>query len=420
LTIKRIYQQTEQSKNEFSTVCPELRPGLEPIPVKDEEGHIFIDLHDQLNLSANQVLLPQDLFFLLQFFDGSHSTLDLRAEYMRKFGTFLYMDRLEEFLHILDQNYFLKNKKYAERLNEINTAFRSSPVRLPVCAGSSYSQDPEQLHLELDRLTDRVTIPSAVAELFKDRAIQGCIVPHIDIRTGGPVYAPVYHMLSTHPQADLYVILGIAHQGINNLFSLTCKNFQTPIGMVHTEKDVVNRINSISGFDFQQEEFIHQNEHSIEFQTVFLRQFIKSDFKILPVLCSFTPYALEHNRQLFDRFLNALQTALTEFKGSVCYIASVDFAHVGIRYGDDQSPTATFLAQVERNDRELFQALVNADYDLFQNLIYSTHDRYRICGYSALTTLLSLLPEVKGRLLAYGSAIMDEQRSTVTFASMVF
>ena len=122
----------------------------------------------------------------------------------------------------------------------------------------------------------------------------------------------------------------------------------------------------------------------------------------------------------YDAFIETLRSVLSNYSGSVCVIASIDLAHVGPRYGDSFQPDPYFLAQVERNDREILAALSRFDRDLFQEQIRSAEDRYRICGYAALTAMLAVIPSAKGDLLDYRRAVMDQARSTVTFASMIF
>jgi MEMO1 family protein len=415
---------TERMQNDktitLSGFYPQLRSGVEPFVAKDDQDHILIGLNDQFRLSQQEVYLPQDLFYLLQFFDGKHAAVELRVKYVQQFGSFLSVNRLIEFLEILNENYLLKNERFAGRMREVQEAYRQLPLRVPVCAGSSYPDDPDQLRKFLENLVTGVQNKKKVSGVYSAEKIRALIVPHIDIRLGGKVYAPAYRLLRDSQTADLYVILGIGHQGINNFFATTTQDFQTPLGLVSTDASLVRTVNEYCDFDFLQEEMIHQREHSIEFQTLFLQHFTRTPFKILPILCSFAPESYDLNRRLFDRFITGLQRALANYPGRVCFIASVDFAHVGPRYGDEEAPSPLFMTDVESNDREILNACMNWDADAFQSIIRSTNDRYRICGYAALTALFSLLPPVKGHQLAYGRAVMDEKHSTVTFASMVF
>ena len=418
--MKRVRRQTKDQHQGTPDIYPTLRAGIDPFPARDKEGHAFVGLHDQLNLGTTQVLLPQDLYYVLQFFDGKHSTFDLRMEYMRRFGTFLFVDRLAELLDVLDRNYFLNNAAYAARLQQLTKAYRVLPARAPACAGSSYPGDREELRRYLEDLADKARLPDEIIIQYKNRPILAMAIPHIDVRLGGSAYAAAYSLLRRDAGADLYVILGIGHIGVDNLFVMTTKDFATPLGPVHTRGDLVARINDSAGMDFTRQELVHRHEHSIEFQTIFLKNFIKRKFAILPVLCSFTPADLDQNRTVFERFVNALKAVLQDHGGSVCILASVDLAHVGLKYGDSRAPDIAAMALVERNDRDVIRALSSGDAELFQSLIRFDNNRFHVCGYAALTTLFSVLPPLIGHLLAYDRAVMDENHSTVTFASMAF
>jgi len=425
LTIKRV-QPSADLKKEFSNDdfanYPKLRIGIEPFPSQAQDGNIYIGLKDNLELSSQQLWLSQDLFYLLQFFDGNHNCLEIRSQYMKKYGKFLFENRLNEFIKMLDKAFLLENQKYIKRLEQLRTEYRKLSYRHTVCAGTSYPKDPHELESQLDKLVGSVDSNG----VFKNQnisQIKAVIAPHIDIRLGGSTFAHSYYYLLQSKPVDLFVILGIGHSGVNNLFALTEKDFNTPIGIVQTDAEIVKEINNRCEFDFLSEELIHRDEHSIEFQTVFLKHLF-SNFRIVPILCSFN-HNVFNNSQIeqtkkFSSFINSVKSVLAEFSGTVCFIASVDFAHVGPKYGDPAKPDHVYLANVERNDREILNALADSDQAEFQNIFNSNNDKYHVCGYSALSTLLEIMPPSKGYLLDYNYTVMDEFKSTVTFASMIF
>ncbi len=404
---------------------PKIRYDIEAVPMKTADGTLLYGLKDLVDQTAKLLWLPQDLFYLLQFFDGRHSRADIKAEYMRKFGDFLFDENYAQLLQSIDENYFLDNGRSRMRAQKLTTAFRQLPYRVPISAGSSYPSDPDALANMLDTLVDLAEKQRNGAAINLDgRRIKAVVVPHIDVRLGGTTYAHAYRLLAQSAPADLYVILGIGHQGIPNLFSLTSQNFETPLGIVQTDKNLVKQISSYSDFDFLENELVHRDEHSIEFQTIFLKHFVKTDFKILPVLCSFSHSIFSRPKSLalekFRAFVRVLKTVLQNYCGSVTIIASVDFSHIGTKYGDLRPPSPSFLAQVERSDRDAVDALIQFDQQQFQQKFFENDNQYRICGYSALMTMLELVSPTHSYFLDYNSAIMDEQRSRVTFASLLF
>lgn len=125
----------------------------------------------------------------------------------------------------------------------------------------------------------------------------GLIAPHIDIRRGSTSYAKSYWELARECRARTFVILGITHSETTRRFVLTKKDFDTPLGTVATDRELVERIAGLTGeqsgpgqgsLDFFVDEFAHRNEHSIEFQAVFLQYLFggRENFKIVPILCT--------------------------------------------------------------------------------------------------------------------------------------
>jgi hypothetical protein len=123
---------------------------------------------------------------------------------------------------------------------------------------------------------------------------------------------------------------------------------------------------------------------------------------------------------MVDRFIDALGGAISDFDGRVVMIASVDFAHVGVKYGDEKALSPEDLEVVEKRDREMIEILEAGDGRRFLEHIASDDDARRICGFSALYVMLRVLGGSGGVLLSYDRASMDEYNSTVTFAGMKF
>ena len=83
------------------------------------------------------------------------------------------------------------------------------------------------------------------------------------------------------------------------------------------------------------EEIAHKNEHSIEFQAVFLQYlFHDADITFVPILCGSFYAAVDASVSPMEHpevegFVVALQKTLDEEARNVCLIESVDFSHVG-------------------------------------------------------------------------------------------
>ncbi len=173
-------------------------------------------------------------------------------------------------------------------------------------------------------------------------------------------------------------------------------------------------------------EILHRTEHTIEFQTIFLKYvFGDAPFAIAPVLASFPHMIFAHDRfsavrAVAEEFIAALRDAIAAYRGRVVLVASVDFAHVGVKYGDENPPTDGEIERVKERDREMIDIIAAGDAQAFLSHIVSDDDRRRVCGFPAIYTMLSVLSGARGTLLSYDSTVMDEVNSTVTFAGMVF
>ena len=79
----------------------------------ESSGQKVIGLRDPSRLDDKVLLVSYPVFFVMSLFDGTRSLLDIKTEYMRKFGEILYAERLEEIIHYLDDHYLLENERFA-------------------------------------------------------------------------------------------------------------------------------------------------------------------------------------------------------------------------------------------------------------------------------------------------------------------
>ncbi|MDZ7722553.1 MAG: AmmeMemoRadiSam system protein B [candidate division KSB1 bacterium] len=330
---------------------PQLRHDLEPFHVYDRKGRLYYGLNDPLNLGDEQLLISSDLYYLLQFMDGEHSQDEIQAEYLSKFGNRIEAQRYFNLLKKLDSCLLMMNDRFRHTLRQAHTEYKKTDTRLPACSEHSYPEDPQELTQFMNELTRNAQSHLELATQLVNRTVKAAVAPHIDVRKGGKMYAQVYKLLALSKPADLYVILGTGHMTMQMPFALTRKHFQTPLAKVKTDWEMADHIARQCEFDAYADEFAHRNEHSIEFQTLFLSHFFEPTFKILPVLCSFQHQQDDETEKMLKSFTRTLNNVLSQFKGSICVIASVDLAHVGLAYGDTFKPDPRFLADVERSDK---------------------------------------------------------------------
>jgi hypothetical protein len=376
-------------------------------------------------------------------FDGEHSVADIQAAVMRRHGQLVERRQIEEIVEALDQQGFLDSAAFADRRAVVDGSFLASPTRPAAHAGGAYAADAGELRTMLDGFFAPPDGPGPIdgtAPVPEGRGpspapegrgpspapeVRGVIAPHIDYHRGGPAYAWAYRELVERCQADLFVIFGTCHAGMEHPFALTRKDYASPLGDAAVDRDFVDALARRARQDCFASELAHRVEHSIELQAVFLRYLFagRREIRIVPVLASFAHEAMHQGRRPDDdprvpRFLDALAETIAASGQRVSVIAGADLAHVGPRFGDAEPVGAPELARIEREDTAMLESVAGGDPDGFFESVASDGDRRRICGYSPIYALLRSLPGVTGSVKRYGQ--WPDPNGVVSFASVVF
>jgi AmmeMemoRadiSam system protein B len=397
---------------------PKLR-SVEAIPAQEN----MICLRDPQGFSDKILLLHPAAFFIVSLFDGRHSILDIQAAYTRRFGDLLFSDRIRELAAQLDGALFLDSERFHRERERVVEQFRSAPVRPALHAGVSYAKEAEALRDQLDGifrdLGEQDTDPPP-------GILRGVIAPHIDIHRGGRGFAAAYRELGRASHAVTFVVLGISHVPTRQRFALTEKDFDTPLGILPADREFIQELAARCETDFFEDEFAHRNEHSVEFQALFLRYLFseREDVRVVPVLCSSQDEIVTgtppEEDPAFKDFTGAMNELLAERGEKVCCIAGVDLSHMGRRFGQDLSLNPSLLERIGEADREMIERIVRIDAEEFFKGIAEEHDRRNVCGVPGIYTLLRLMPAARGRLLHYGQAADEKTQSVVSFMAAAF
>jgi MEMO1 family protein len=249
---------------------------------------------------------------------------------------------------------------------------RAPPSARPAhLAGVCYPAEPGELRRLLDGLLSRVPAPrgSGDARLL--------VAPHVDFARGGAGYARAYREIA-RSRAELFVVFGTAHAPPPHPFTLTRRDYQTPLGPVPTDRALADRLASDLGPGLLAAEPCHREEHSVEFQMVWLRHlFPGRALRTLPVLCSGLSH-LPDPRPAAGPFLESLARALAGIE--VCFVAGADLAHAGPLYGDAEPPSRERLAALAADDRRTLAFLEAGDPGGFHRDAARDGARRRICG----------------------------------------
>jgi MEMO1 family protein len=400
---------------------PVLR-NLQYSPIKEGEEQ-YIVLWDPSGLSKEKLVLPLNYFFIVQHFDGEHSLQEIGGLYLKRFGEFLMPDKVEQLVADLETKLFLEGERTESARKQAQERYRQAPLRRAAFAGRSYEADGSKLKNQIDGFFTAKEGPDFKASENKGKLIKGLIAPTYDLKQAGPIYAWAYKELQEAQQPDVLIIIGTAHAGLEHLFAVTDKDFETPLGVVPVDRTIVDRLRSLVPECFA-EDIAHLSEHAIEFQLPFVQTNTGATkpFTIVPILSSFSAMSLGDPsvRASVDRFIAALREAITASGKTACVIAAGELAHVGMRYGDKAPPTDFSFHRSMQYDLEMLKFVEELKPEAFAGYIQKEKDQRRISGFSPIYTLLRLIQAEKGQVLRYDRGITDQYNSTVTYASMAF
>lgn len=400
---------------------PVLR-NLQFSPIKKGEEQYMV-LWDPTGLGKEKLVLPLNYFFIVQHFDGEHSLHDIGALYLKRFGEFLMPNKVEQLVVDLDQKLFLEGDRAEAARQQARNDYRKSPLRKAAFAGRGYEADGAKLAKQIDGFFTSQEGPDFKPSENQGKRIKGLVVPTYDLKQAGPVYAWGYKELQEAEQPDLYVLLGTAYAGLESIFAVTDKDFETPLGAVATDRVIVEALKAQMP-QFFAEDLSHQAEHAIEFQLPFLQHLVgsKKRITIIPILASFSAPSLRDAtvRQAVEQFLTGLQDLLVASGRDYCVIAGAELAHLGMRYGDSVPPTDFSFHRSMQFDLEMLKPVEELKPEEFAAYIQKENDQRRISGFSPIYSLLRLIQAEKGQVLRYDRGITDQYNSTVTYASMAF
>jgi AmmeMemoRadiSam system protein B len=400
-------------------MLPRLRDNLDflPSPVPDRPGLV---IRDPFHYSDATLIVPPGLVSCLEFFDGEHSSLDLREYLVRATGDLEVGEIEQHLLDTLSTAGFLEDEAFECRKQQAERAFAEAPVREPSHAGSGYPDEKSELIRTFNEYLSRDR------QEADRRKVSAIAAPHVSPFGGVDAYRAAYSALSPSDADRTFVILGTSHYGAPDRLGLTRKPFLTPYGETIPDTALIDEILSKSGDAAAMEDYCHSIEHSIEFQVVFLQHLFGPNIRIVPILCGSYANSIYHGgapeaNDHVNRMLGALGEIAARERDRLLWVLGIDMAHMGRRYGDPFSAIAERdeMAKVALRDRARMKRMEAGDARGFWDLIQQNHDDLKWCGSAPIYTFLKAVPDTRGRLLRYQQWNIDEQ-SVVSFAGMSF
>ena len=289
-------------------------------------------------------------------------------------------------------------------------------IRKEAVAGQFYAGNLKSLKQQIITCFTGKWGPTTLPASKKHGKIYGIAAPHAGYEFSGGCAAWAYKALAEANHGDLFIILGVNHQGIGNKMSFSFDDFQTPLGIIKNNNSfasaIIKKMRS-EGIDADQNENAHENEHSIEVQLPFLL-FVSPDSTFVPILLSSCSY--DECKKLGE----AIASFSENFNKNICIIASGDFTHFGPEYG-----FVPFAKDIKNNLYRLDRKAIDKITCLDSKGFYEEAKKTNICGRDTITTAIEAckaLGSKKAEWLRYYTSgdVLDDYINAVGYASFAF
>ncbi len=412
---------------------PHLLPHLiaEPCRYDGQEG---ILLRNPVKPSASTLFIPSHLTPVLPLLNGKNHTETLCDLLCATPDSPIRKTSLQTLLKLLAQYHFLDPRISSPPSFTRGALQKPAPTTPRSPQAQFRAQRVRKARYERSYLGRGTTLQNNLTALLDlhvhsppKPSLTGLIAPHVDLHRGHACYGFAYAALDRAPPADLYIIFGTSHQATHHFFVGTDKDFETPFGTLQTDQNLLHELAKVCGPSMFQDEFVHRDEHSIEFQTLFLAFLAKRRRtpppKILPILCGAIGPFLHQQRApntdpAFQQFVATLQRLLAQYPGKVRCIAGVDLAHIGPQFGDPNGLDQAACKKLETRDRRTVELACQPNAEAFWNDVTADHNARKICGLGPIYALLhTLSPHLQsGEILHYDQTV-DPAGNVVSFAA---
>lgn len=420
-----------------------LRP-IEAIQIM-HEGEPMVLLRDPEGLCPEPVVVSLPVFLIATLFDGQREAADVQQLLMQASGgQVVPVDEIQKIAEELDGYMLFENAQAQERRALMAAEWDRLPARPAVHAGGAYPDTAPELTEFFTAAFEGLTPP---ADRIGARP-RGLIVPHIDLRIGARTLAEGLARVHPHTPPRLYIILGVAHAPTQNFFTLTDKDFESPLGAILTDKEAAAHLSTAFGAERLAGGIAHLQEHSVEFPAVALRHYHREmpEFKILPILCGPLHEELQEeekpaavsalilpghlktssskrspgDREDIRAFIGALRQLIADYDHDVCIVASVDLSHVGRKFGDERGIDLGRKDTVRRADEAMLGEIERLDAEAFFDTFRADKNARNVDAITSVYVLLKVLEghATRAERISYEQWHEEPTDSMVTYASM--
>jgi len=271
-------------------------------------------------------------------------------------------------------------------------------MRKAIVAGIFYPSDKKELEKEVRKYLSK-----------KKEKIKAVISPHAGYIYSGKLAGEV---LGRIENKENFILLGVNHSGIGNNISFSLQDFETPLGIIKNNKNLVEKILKEMkkyNLDANINEESHFNEHSLEVQLPFL-QVSQRKFEIIPILLRDLNY--EECKKIAEILAKYIDN-------KTIIVISSDFTHYGINYG-----FVPFIKDIEKNLYKLDNEVLVEILKLNSKAVYDKARKTTICGLYGITiiTEIAKIKNMKPKIINYYTSgdITGDYRNVVGYAGVIF
>ena len=279
---------------------------------------------------------------------------------------------------------------------------RDLTSRSPYYAGSFYPKHTCDL-IELLHFCFNKSIFGPKKKQIINTKIFGIIVPHGAYIFSGAISANAFFEIASL-NIDTFILIGPDHHGIGKRISVTTEGYwQTPLGDVLIDNTITNDLKRSCDF-IEEDNIVHQIEHSLEIHVPFIQYSFGNSFTIVPLLL--------RDQDIETSMLLGNLIAKYSARKNVMIIASSCLTH----YESNSS--------VQKKDFQMIKSIESLNIESFYQSLMNL--KASVCGYGAIASLMravQILGSKKGELLRYatsGDVTSDNKNTVVGYASIAF
>jgi len=406
--------------------------GIAEADADSEKNSVLLE--DPDGFASQTAVLSTWAYMLALLFNGRRNAIQASDAFREKYNHAIQPEQALVLQNELELAMFLNSASFETKVTQRMKRYLDMSSWTAAHAGSAYPSVPDEFKTTVEGFFTAEDGPGMLSATVTPPTdtVRAVIVPHIDLRVGGATYAHAYKELIESSQAEVIFVLGVTHQATGDqLFSVSQKDFETPLGILRNAREISKRLHIASKSDDMAAEMAHRGEHSIEFQAALIQALLAERgnrrVEIVPILCGSSDTFLARDQNPFvddefTRFVAALRSELENSKRTWCILCSVDLSHVGPEFGHSSMIDERLLKPIERMDLKMLKLIEKLDAEGFYSEIARTQNSRHVDAVTAVLTMLSACRWMlkPGRLLHYDQMMKANSHSAVSYAAMAF